>query len=241
MARIFRHAAAGALCLAAGAAGAGQKDSAVFDLTLRGIRAGTLSVSGAIEGRSYSASGVLKTGGVVALLKKVRYDARVSGTVANGRFVPSRYAEDADTGKRQSQSVMDYKAGVPQVKIYNPPKPPRPDDIDPATQGGTVDPLTAAYAALRDVAPQDACNLQLVMFDGRRRSQVVLANPRPTPDGGLSCVGEYRRLEGFSAEEMAEKSRFPFTMTYAPLADGRLRVTEIAMDTIYGKGRLTRR
>ncbi len=40
---------------------------------------------------------------------------------------------------------------------------------------------------------------------------------------------------------MADKSRFPFSMTYAPLPDGRLRVTEIAMDTIYGKGRLTRR
>lgn len=241
MTRGFRSAAVGVLFLAATAAVADQTDSAVFDLTLRGIRTGTLSVSGAIDGKSYQASGVLKTGGIVALLKKVRYDARASGTVMNGRFVPSRYEEDADTGKRQSQSVMSYKAGVPQVKVYNPPKAPRPGDIDPATQGGTVDPLTAAFAALRDVAPQEACNLKLVMFDGRRRSQVVLANPKPAADGGLTCSGEYRRLEGFSAEEMAEKSRFPFTMTYAPLADGRMRVTEIAMDTIYGKGRLTRR
>jgi hypothetical protein len=171
----------------------------------------------------------------------VRYDARVSGRVTNGRFTPVRYEEDADTGKRQSQSVMEYKAGVPQVKVYNPPKTPRPSDIDPATQGGTVDPLTAAFAALRDVAPEEACRLKLVLFDGRRRSQVVLADPQPTGGGGLACAGEYRRLEGFSDKEMAEKSRFPFRMTYAPLPDGRLRVVEVAMDTIYGKGRLTRR
>lgn len=236
-----RIAAVAAFCLAAGGASADQQDSAIFDLTLRGIHAGTLSVAGAIEGRGYAATGVLKSGGLVALVRKVRYDARAFGTHAKGRFTPSRYEEDADTGRRQSQSVMEYRAGVPQVKVYNPPKPPRPGDIDPATQAGTVDPLTAAYAALRDVAPEEACHLKLVMFDGRRRSQVVLADPRPTADGGLTCAGEYRRLEGFSAEEMAEKSRFPFRMTYAPLPDGRLRAVEVSMDTIYGKGRLTRR
>lgn len=236
-----RITAAAAIALAAGGAAADQKDSSVFDLTLRGLHTGTLSVSGAIEGRSYAASGVLKTGGLVALLRKVRYDARAQGSFRNGRFTPARYEEDADTGKRQSQSVMGYRAGVPQVKVYNPPKAPRPGDVDPATQGGTVDPLTAAYAALRDVAPEEACKVRLVMFDGRRRSQVVLADPQPAAGGGLTCAGEYRRLEGFSAEEMAEKARFPFRMTYAPLPDGRLRVVEISMDTIYGKGRLTRR
>ncbi|WP_413868986.1 DUF3108 domain-containing protein [Albidovulum sp.] len=238
---LTRVAATLAVLLAAGGATADQQDSAVFDLTLRGLYTGTLSVSGKIEGKSYAASGVLKSGGLVALVRKVRYDARARGSHSNGRFTPARYEEDADTGKRQSQSVMDYRAGVPQVKVYNPPKPPRPGDLDPATQGGTVDPLTAAYAALRDVAPEEACKVRLVMFDGRRRSQVVLADPKPAAGGGLTCTGEYRRLEGFSAEEMADKSRFPFSMTYAPLPDGRLRVTEIAMDTIYGKGRLTRR
>ncbi|MBC7141795.1 MAG: DUF3108 domain-containing protein [Rhodobacteraceae bacterium] len=228
------------LFLAAGSAGADQQDSAVFDLTLKGIHAGTLSISGAIEGRSYAVSGVLKSGGLLALVRKVRYDARARGTVSDGRFTPSRYEEDADTGKRQSQSVMAYKAGVPQVKVYNPPKSPRPGDVDPATQGGTVDPLTALYAALRDVPEAEACNRKFVLFDGRRRSQVVLAEPKPAK-GGIVCAGEYRRLEGFSAEEMADKSRFPFTMAYAPLGDGRLRVTEISMDTIYGKGRLKRR
>ncbi|OYX43816.1 MAG: hypothetical protein B7Z02_07600 [Rhodobacterales bacterium 32-67-9] len=228
------------LILAAGSAGADQKDGAVFDLTLKGIHAGTLSISGAIEGHSYAVSGVLKSGGLVALVRKVRYDARAVGTVSDGRFTPARYEEDADTGKRQSQSVMDYRAGVPQVKVYNPPKSPRPGDVDPATQGGTVDPLTALYAALRDVPKAEACNQKLALFDGRRRSQVVLSDPNPV-NGGLACVGEYRRIEGFSEKEMAEKSRFPFTMTLAPIGDGRMRVTEISMDTIYGKGRLKRR
>lgn len=221
-------------------AAADQTDSAVFDLTLRGIYAGTLSVSGAIEGDSYAASGVLKSGGLVGLVRKVRYDARARGTFAEGRFTPARYEEDADTGKRQSQSVMDYVAGVPQVKKYNPPREKKDGGVDPATQGGTVDPLTALYAALRDVPEDQACNLAVYMFDGKRRSQVALGQPRPN-GSGMACPGEYRRLEGFSDKEMAEKSRFPFTMRLEPTGDGMMRVVEITMDTLYGKGRLKRR
>ncbi|WP_245890923.1 DUF3108 domain-containing protein [Albidovulum aquaemixtae] len=218
-----------------------QNDRAVFDLSLRGIHAGTLSVSGAIEGGRYAVAGVLQSGGLLALVRKVRYDARSQGRYTGGRFTPARYEEDADTGKRKSQSVMEYRSGVPQVKVYNPPKPPRDGDLDPATQGGTVDPLTALYAALRDVPAQSACRLKLTLFDGRRRSQVALGEPKKNGDGGVSCAGEYRRLAGFSANDMAEKSRFSFVLRYEPTGGGKLRVRDISMDTLYGKGRLTRR
>ncbi len=76
------------LVLAAGRARADQKDSAVFDLTLKGIHAGTLSISGAIEGHSYAVSGVLKSGGLVALVRKIRYDARAYGTFAERPLHP---------------------------------------------------------------------------------------------------------------------------------------------------------
>ena len=229
-----------ALMLGLHSAQAEQTDSAVFDLTLKGIHAGTLSVSGAINGGRYAASGVLKSGGLVALVKKVRYDARSQGSFADGRFIPSRYEEDADTGSRQSQSVMEYSAGVPQVKKYNPPRKKKDRGVDPATQGGTVDPLTALYAAFRDVPEDQACDLVVYMFDGKRRSQLVLGEPVKNGKG-VSCPGEYRRLKGFSKKEMKEKSRFPFTMHLEPAGDGMLRVVEVSMDTLYGKGSLKRR
>lgn len=232
---------AGGLALSAVAASADQTDSAVFDLTIRGITAGTLSVSGAISGDQYVVSGVLKSGGLLAFVRKVRYEARSEGTVADGRFTPARYAEDADTGKRQSKAVMAYIDGVPQVTTYDPPRDPRPTDVDPATQDGTIDPLTAIYATLRDVPEAEACNSQRLLFDGRRRSQVTLGAPEASGKGVVSCAGEYRRLAGFSEREMAEKVSFPFRLIYDPIGDGRLRVREIVMDTLYGKGRLKRR
>jgi hypothetical protein len=235
-----RLAAALALILAAGPAPPPQKDQAIFDLTLRGIRAGMLTISGATDGGSYAAAGTLKTTGIVGALRKIRYDARAAGRLAKGRFTPARYEEKADTGKRQSEAVMEYRAGVPQVKVYNPPRAPEAHDLDPAAMGGTVDPLTALFATIRDVPADQACRLSIDMFDGRRQSRLVLAAPKTDGDG-IVCAGEYRRVAGFSPDDMAEKARFPFRLTYAPAENGLMRVVEISMDTLYGQGRLKRR
>lgn len=211
-----------------------------FDVTLKGIRAATLSFAGEQNGSAYSVTGKLESRGLAAMLRKVRYDATARGTTRGGKYTPAAYSEKADTGKRKSASVMEYRKGVPQVKSYDPPRDPKPDDLDPAKQGGTVDPLTALYATLRDVDAGQECKVALQMFDGRRRSQVALSGRKAEGDK-VTCRGEYRRVAGFSAEDMAEKTRFPFTLTYAPKGDGRMQVMTITTDTLFGTATLTRR
>ena len=228
------------LCLGLAFGGPVAAETLEFDISIKGLTAARLLIEGSADGQGYKAGGFLKSAGLLGWVKKIRYDASVAGRIKAGRYVPQRYSEKADTGKRQSEAVMAYKAGVPQVKSYNPPRPPRAEDINPATQGGTVDPLTALFAVLRTVPEAEACTARLVMFDGRRRSQVVLTAPERTGDG-ITCKGEYRRLEGFSPEDMAEKSRFPFTLTYRAAGEGLVRVEEVSMDTLYGKGRMIRR
>ncbi|PZR00089.1 MAG: DUF3108 domain-containing protein [Cereibacter sphaeroides] len=230
---------AAALVGAAMAAPVMAADAVVFDLSVRGIKAGTLTFTGDAGGGRYEVKGRLESAGLVGMLRKVRYDGQADGALKGEKFTPARYFEKADTGKRQSESVMEYRRGVPQIKVYNPPRAPGEGGLDPATQGGTVDPLTAMYAALRDVPAGQECNKKLVLFDGKRRTQVVLGKPRAT-DAGVSCAGEYRRLEGFSADDMAEKSRFPFTLYLQP-EGGQMRVTEVAMESIYGNAKLIRR
>ena len=216
------------------------EEPVVFDLSIRGIRAGTLSFSGEASAGRYAVSGRLESAGLVGMVRRVRYDGQAEGSLQQGRFTPARYREQADTGKRQSESVMEYRRGVPQVKVYNPPRELGADGLDPATQGGTVDPLTALFATLRDVAPGGECNQTLTMFDGKRRSQLVLGAPSPV-EGGIACPGEYRRLAGFSADDMAEKTRFPFTLRLVPGPSGLMQVDEVTMESIYGNARLKRR
>jgi hypothetical protein len=95
---------------------------------------------------------------------------------------------------------MAYRKGVPQVKSYNPPREAKPYDVDPSTMGGTVDPLTALYATLRDVDKGTECQVSLKMFDGRRHSQITTSE-RQEAGEQVVCQGEYRRLAGFSAED----------------------------------------
>ena len=224
----------------AGALPARAAEPVVFDIAIRGIEAAVLRFTGSDSGGGYSVTGRLDSAGLLGLLRTVRYDATARGAVKGKRFTPASYSEKADTGRRKSEAVMEYRRGVPQVKSYNPPRLPGPDTIDPATQGGTVDPLTAIYAVLRDVPAGSECNLKLVLFDGKRRSQVVLGPPT-TAKAGVTCAGEYRRLAGYSAEDMAERSRFAFTIALKPAAGGLMQVTEVRTETLYGRAVMTRR
>lgn len=210
--------------------------NAKFSVAIRGITAGTLTIKGKEGGGNYTAFGVLQSGGLIGLVAKVKYTASSWGTVKGATFKPARYDEKADTGKRKSSASMSYKGGVPSVKDYVA----SPNGVKPSTQKGTVDPMTALYAAFRDVSKEDVCKLSVVMYDGKRRSQVKLASPRA--DGDLiKCDGEYRRLKGFSAEDMAEKSRFPFNLYYAKTSEGRYRVEKVVTHTLYGNAVMRRK
>jgi len=231
---------AGPLALPAAAQSGRIEDRATFDIVLRGISAGRLTVAGAQEGNRYTVSGRLESTGIAAMLRKFLYTAQASGTITNGRYAPSRYSEDANTGKRQSRNSMQFRAGVPVQVVAEPAREPRPYDVAPATMRGAVDPVTALYATLRDVDAGSECASNQHMFDGRRATQIALSKPQKQGDR-VTCTGEYRRVAGFSPEDMAEKTHFPFTLTYAPAEQGRMRVIEVSTDTLYGKALMKRR
>lgn len=222
------------------AGGAQAAEQGVFDVTLLGVRAATISIAGRIEGGQYAASGQLRTTGLLRLVAEVAYDAEVQGRVRAGRFEPRLYRESARDGDEQYAAEMRYRGRVPQPKGYAPPRE-TGGGLDPATQAGTVDVMTAIFAVLRDQPRSGVCDVALQLFDGARRTQVVLTRPEALPDGGIRCAGEYRRLQGFSAEAMADKQRFPFTLTYAPLSDGTYRVMRVDTQTTFGQASVRRR
>jgi len=237
----WRMAGVAALVLGLTGTAARAEDPVVFDLSLRGIEAAVLSFTGTVEGNRYSVAGRLQSAGLVGMLKSIRYEGASQGTVRGTRFTPQRYVETADTGRRKSVAEMRYSRGVPEIKSYDPPRTAEKAGLDPATQGGTVDPLTAMFVVLRDVPQGQECNVELTLFDGERRSRVQLGAPEAGKDGGVTCPGEYRRLEGYSAEDMAEKTRFPFTLTLSAPRDGVRQATEVRMETLYGRAVMTRR
>ncbi|WP_415233601.1 DUF3108 domain-containing protein [Pseudorhodobacter sp.] len=216
------------------------EDKATFDVVIRGISAATLAFSALEDGNRYAVSGLLKSAGIAAMFRKISYTGTARGAVSGTRYTPSSYVEDSDNGKKKSTSKMTYTRGVPSAVQYTPAREGRDKDVDPATMGGTVDTLTALYAILRDVDAGQECKINLKMYDGRYVSSIAIAKPQAKKDAVL-CSGQYQRIAGFKPEEMAERTTFPFTLTYQPAGNGRMRVTEIAMETIYGKAAMKRR
>jgi hypothetical protein len=211
-----------------------------FDVVFRGIVAGRATWRAHEAPGAYAVSALLQSTGLLRLVADIRYVAEVRGTRRGDRFLPARYKEELNTGQRQQAAVMAFRNGVPVVEKVEPPQPPGPNDLDPARERGVVDPLTALYTLLRDVPADRACTARATIFDGRRRSQVTLASPRPNGER-IVCAGEYRRLAGFTEFEMRERQRFPFQLAYASDGNGGLRVVEVTIDTVYGQARLLRR
>jgi hypothetical protein len=213
---------------------------AQFDVYFSGIRAGLLVFKGLTTDTQYSAAGRLQSTGLLRIVADIRYDASVVGRIRDGRFVPVRYEEVANTGQRVSEAVMEYVDGVPQVKAFAPPRDPKPDDLHPATQGGTLDPASAVFFLLRDVPEAQMCPGAIAMFDGVRRSRLSVENPQRDGDT-VTCSGQYRREAGFADWEMAQKSDFPFTVIYRQGEAGLMTVDQVRIDTLYGTAVLDRR
>lgn len=224
------------LCLLPAAAMA-ESTSATFDVIVRGLRVATISISGEERGGQYAVAGQLQSRGVVGAVRRVRYDGQVRGRIAGTRLSPKTYAETFQSGQRKTAKSMTYRGGVPTLSTDGTRD---KRDLAPGTQGGTVDPLSAMWGVLRDVPGDQACRFSAAMFDGARRSRVALGTPQRSGDT-IQCAGEYRRVAGYSDKAMAERSHFPFRMTYRAGPGGIWRVERVEMQSILGPGTMVRR
>ena len=220
--------------------GGNPAPNATYALKIRGLTVGVIYLTSALDGRDYAVSGVIESTGLARMIRRFSYRGSARGAVRDGRLWPERYQETADTGRRNSEALIQYAGGVPQLLVYKSPKEAGPDSPDPATQGGTIDPLTAIFSLLRDVERTRACALEVTIFDGRRRSRISM-QPLGTENGLPTCAGSYERLQGFTAKEVSRNTRFDFVLTYADAGGGMLSVQRVAFASSYGTASIDRR
>lgn len=228
--------AAVALALVAHATAAAEmaRVSQRYDVIFRGIRAGEASLEAIVTERQYSLAGQLRSTGLLRTLVNIAYIVRTVGRISDNEFLPLRYRELEQKGRTQAETVIEYDGRAPRVTSRTPPRAPGPRDVDPATQTDTVDPGTAVFLALRDVPRAEACRFQVTLFDGVRRSRLVIARPQPAAGGGLSCTGQYQRLAGYEDWELEGGRITQFTAEYVDAGGGLLAVSELRLATRYG-------
>ena len=217
-----RTIAALALSLVAAAPGAGAaevRDTGVFDFDVGGFRAGILVFNGVLSGDYYAVNGRFSTAGLVALVKTMAYEATVTGKIVNGTPHPDTYVLTSNPGQDQHVETMTYTDGTPNALLRDRPRDSDPLALAPATQAGTVDTLTAIYQTMRAMPAAQACTGSIAMYDGTRHASLTLS-PADGSGDTLTCKGEYRRVAGYSAKDMAH---------------------QIEMDSIFGSASLKRR
>ncbi len=211
--------------------GAALGADSTFVIGLRGFTVGSFQLSSQSKGNTYAVAADIKDAGLLSVFRSFFYRASARGALKGNRVIPRQYRETADTGRRQSEVVLDYEDGVPRVTSYASTTPPGPDAPDPAS---------VLFAVFREMPRAAACNTEIFIYDGMRRSRLALGKPRPEGDG-LRCAGEYRRLQGFTPKELSRNVAFPLELTLSPVACGKVRVTHVEITSSYGLATLDRR
>jgi hypothetical protein len=228
------------VCLLSCAGMAGAQEQAQFDLSVGGVRAGAIAFEGDEANGTYNVRGSARTAGMIKLFAEGAVDVAVRGTVESNHYRPQGYEEAVTEKDGTVRRSFRYRGGVPEITRTPPRDKPQKNSVAPEGQAGTVDPLTAIFAILRDRPEDLACDIDLVLYDGARRSGIRLNKATPS-NGGLVCEGSFTRIAGYSEKEMAEQQVWPLRLTYERLGDGTMRVTELAFDTRFGHGRARRR
>ena len=187
-----------------------------FGVRLFGLPVGVMATAINTEGPYYAAASQFRTTGVVGLIARVRFTMESRGRGTHPDFDPGFYSEDMDTGYRTSSAELSFPPG-----------------------DARVDPLAAILSILSDRAAARGCAVSGQTWDGKRSMSFQLVE-QARDTARLTCRGVAVRLSGYTPEDMAKGTRFPFTVEY-DLAGEWLRVRRAVAETIHGKVALVRR
>lgn len=219
----------------AGHAGAMERATtrSVYDFFVGGIKAGEIRIDARYQNGAYQAQSILRTAGLVGMVYEASFEAEAEGMMTADGLSPSRFSADSRMRSKSQSVEMLYTDAAPREVRAEPAFDPRPWQIDPAAQTGTLDPITAALTALAPMPRGKICNRSVEVFDGRRRYAIDLKSP--VVEGGRSkCAALYRRIAGFKPKMMRKGSEFPFHVWFEERGDGMVHMVRAAGESLLG-------
>jgi len=230
--------AALALLLALPAAAGAQSIDATFDLFVSGIKAGEMTITSELAGDRYTAATDMSSAGFVGVFADFYFQGTSSGRVdGDGGVVPQQFVARSKSNRAERETRIDWQDGTPVAVSVEPPRETAPD---PASQSGTLDPVSAGYLLMRDAAREDLCDKVVEVFDGSRRSRLTLDEPR-SEDGEIVCEGLFARLEGEAHAMSSPDREYAFSLVYRENGDGMAKFLRIESPTRFGKAVIKRR
>ena len=204
-----------------------------YSIYVGGIKLGGMALTGRERDRNYKVSVSVKGEGILSRLVKFSFSGSSEGTVDGvGKPVPTLFRSYNERKGVTRETKMTYRGGEPRTINWAPNRTRKPFDARAAEQAGTLDPIAAAYFLLKDAPVGQACGKTVQVFDGARRSQVEVKE-RKQQKGKWICEGVYTRLQGWSADDLAEKRRFPFRLVFRE-RDGVMVLERFQTESLYG-------
>lgn len=207
--------------------------SNVYDFYIGGIKSGEIFVVAETAGDNYRARSRMQTAGMVGFVYKAWFEAETEGRVTDQGLEPVRFAANTGVKSKQQYVEMTYAERAPSAIRADPEFVPKPWQIEPSEQTGTLDPISAALSALSPVPLAEVCNRTVEVFDGRRRYAFDLG--APAADGArIKCDALYRRIAGFKPKMMTKRPTFPFALWFEERADGKAHLVRAAGESMLG-------
>ena len=238
-------------CLSARAQG---RLEAQYGITMTGVPIGHIAWHVDIGNNFYETSANGKASGVLSILMKGEGSFATSGRIAHGQMTPTYFTSNIVDEDGKTELRVTYAAGVAEGSIIQqPPKRHKLLPVNDADRRGATDPLSAVLipANIRDGVLESAnCNRVLLIFDGQRRYNLVLAYrrldkiniERSYSGPALVCGAILQPIGGYRTDSMVVKyiaGRRDIELWFAPITGTSIMAPiQVLVPTVIGTLRI---
>lgn len=137
---------------------------------------GTATAQWRFDEASYEFKGQMKTEGTLSFFYDFKGENTLKGERVNGSYRPSHFTSQSEFDDETYTIDMSWPKGI-QTPIYSVEPEKKKGETHPlrrATLRNVVDPYTAMLMGLADLSANGVCEGSYRVFDGRRRSELLL-------------------------------------------------------------------
>jgi len=205
-----------------------------------------VSLDATAEGNSYRARSSAVTRGMLDVILRGRSASEAQGRLGrSGQIMPMDFSTLYSSRRGEQAIHIAYDDANPASVMFDPKADADANYASPRERIGSLDPLSAAVAALLPSRHTELCNRSIPVFDGKRRFDIIFLPPdpqrfddsAPPPKWNVSltrCLGVYERISGFADDTSESQRYFPFDIWFENTGDGVFRAVRIAGNTKLG-------
>jgi hypothetical protein len=139
-----------------------------------GLNVSNIRAALQLNPQGYEMGVSFRTAGLVGTFLKAENISRAQGVWRGGRAAPKIYASAGLWRGNPREIEIEYSAGQPVIKRFNPPVDPEHEPVPEALRQNTTDSLSAIANLVHLVASTGGCDGETTTFDGRRLSKIVV-------------------------------------------------------------------